>query len=261
MSSSYLLDTEAVGIDEVWSTAYVNDSNIWTGGLDGHLRCFNTAQSKEIATASVSASTSTSAGNARPLGIVSLDATESFVVTNQLSSQLTRWALEESHQQPQNGDQGDENTAARKHPHAVRKQATASLGANATWAISLHPTEEIVATAGAGATLKLLKASVQGFGEEVHHTSADAAATASSAGAKGDFASCCKISPDGKLVAVSTTNGQVFLVRFARSHPKCAANDISLLCCSFSRDNSRMPQPVTCSKASQVGSPTSVSIF
>lgn len=187
MSSSYLLDSEAVGCDEIWCTAFVDEHQVWAGGLDGQLRCFDASKSKE----SPVVATSSSATHAqRPLGIVALDANESFVVTNQLHSELTRWAL----------DQQQEASETR----AIRRQASASIPSNGAWNVSLHPSEEIVATAGSGAQLKLVKASVQGFGETLHQSSAAAPA---------DFASACQFSPDGKWVAVSTAQGQVFLVR------------------------------------------------
>lgn len=176
------MESEAVGCDEIWSTGYVNDM-VYSGGLDGHLRCYNAASSKEQPCAS---SPCTSSSSGRPLGIVSLDATDQFVVTNQLHSELTRWTLEE--------DQA-----------SLRKQASKSLGSNAAWSVSLHPSEEIVATAGSGASLKLVNASVQGFGDVLHHQE-------ETTGSKNEFALACQVSPDGKLAAVATSAGQVFLV-------------------------------------------------
>lgn len=187
MSSSYILDSEAVGCDEIWSTAWDSSGKVWTGGLDGQLRCYDASKSRETPCASGSAASSSGCS----LGIVSVDASDSFVLTNQIHSELTRWALEPD-------------------GISLRKQASSSLGANNAWSISLHPSEEIVATAAASASLKLFKASVQDFAQLVH--AAPPSSSATSSNAKADFASCCKFSPDGKLVAVSATSGQVFLV-------------------------------------------------
>ena len=122
-------------------------------------------------------------GKGRPLGVVSLALDPSpsspprYALTNTLDATLSRWNLEDG-----------------------TREAKREFTAAEAWSIAAHPSAEaeLVAVSGSSARVRVLRSSVEGFGEQVH-----------SLESRGKFAMCCAYSPDGTLLACGTDSGQV----------------------------------------------------
>jgi hypothetical protein len=104
------------------------------GGLDGQLRLYKPSSSKETPFKAIS-------NGKKPLGLVSVHARRDCILTSSLNSELCRVSLEGG--------------------------IEASCSSSSSWQAALHPTEDIVATAGTKATLNLLKTTREEFGQQI----------------------------------------------------------------------------------------------
>lgn len=122
-------------------------------------------------------------GKGRPLGVVSLALDPStsgpprYALTNTLDATLSRWNLEDG-----------------------TREAKREFTAAEAWSIAAHPSAEaeLVAVSGSSARVRVLRSSIEGFGDVVHTLEG-----------RGKFAMCCAYSPDGTMLACGTDAGQV----------------------------------------------------
>ncbi|BGP18991.1 hypothetical protein JCM10213_009300 [Rhodosporidiobolus nylandii] len=188
MSATYLLesvsdraagpagDKEQGHSDAVWAAKWARTAGggevVVTAGADHTVKLWNPS----------AAGTPTRTIRApKSLGIVSVDVEKaetgaSFFVSSSLDSVISRWSI-------------DGEAQGRKE-----------LGPAESWAVSLHPRTEVLATSGQEGTVRVLSASVEGFGEEL--AKMDAA---------GSFGTSVEYSKGGNLLAVASESGYVSL--------------------------------------------------
>ncbi|GAA6006167.1 hypothetical protein JCM10207_000548 [Rhodosporidiobolus poonsookiae] len=162
--------------DAVWAAKWARLAGggevVVTGGADHSIKTWDPA--------SPAAPTSTIRPH-KSLGIVSLDvdkseAGASFFVSSTVDSVISRWSFD------------------------GQQQGRKELGPAHSWAVSLHPRTEVLATAGQEGRARILSASAEGFGEELAVLEA-----------AGSFGSAVEYSKGGNLLAVASESGYVTL--------------------------------------------------
>lgn len=129
----------------------------------------------------------------RPMPIVGLDvqqnvAQSSFAISATLDSFVTRWSLR------------DETLGEQEASWSLPGAKLAKQPGQA-WSIFAHPNPatEVFATSGLSGTARVLSSSVDTFGEEKQTLAS-----------KSQFATCV-YSPNGKVLATATNDGNVYL--------------------------------------------------
>ncbi|GAA6007866.1 hypothetical protein JCM11491_006517 [Sporobolomyces phaffii] len=199
MSATYLLDGVSAAAESSSVLAPTSPPSTPARGAKGHsdaiwgIKWANRAGGGQVVVSASAdhslkiwnpAAPSAPARTVRPrksLGIVGLDVDKdpngaAFFVSNSIDSVVTRYAID-----------GVE-------------QARTQLGPAESWALSLHPTAPVVATAGNDAKVKVLNAAAEGFGDPL-----------ATYEASGTFGSAVRYSIGGGYLAVASDTGYVTL--------------------------------------------------
>ncbi|KAI0337983.1 WD repeat-containing protein 61 [Trametopsis cervina] len=182
MSLAFLhaLDGAEAHEDSVWSVAWTAQDTVLSASADGTVKQWNP--------------TSGQISRSQPphtLGIVSLstDASGKKALYNTLEGLTCLWDLE-------SGD-----VTGRWESYNRTKEG----GVEPAWSVSLHPTGQTFAATGASGSITIHSTDAISFGERK---------TTLSSG-RTRFGMCCKYSPDGTRVAMSTETGQIYIFDLA----------------------------------------------